>query len=95
MRGTQSRTTRRVARGVAGATGAVDVGSGTPWANPYAGRMPPRAARAHYMVALLRGRLGFSVLDVRRDLAGKDLACDCDGEACHAEVLLGLADRAR
>lgn len=38
-------------------------------------------------------RLPFTVEDVRRELAGRDLACWCPpGEACHADVLLEVAN---
>jgi len=34
-----------------------------------------------------------TVEEVRRDLAGRDLACWCpDGQPCHADVLLGIAN---
>ena len=36
----------------------------------------------------------FSIADVQRELAGKDLACWCPlGELCHADVLLELANQ--
>ena len=43
--------------------------------------------------ALVAGELGFGVDDVRRELAGLDLACWCaPDEPCHADVLLTLAN---
>jgi hypothetical protein len=38
-------------------------------------------------------RVKFTAEDVRRELAGKDLACWCplDGDPCHADVLLKIA----
>lgn len=37
--------------------------------------------------------LGYTAADVRRELAGKDLACYCPiYEPCHADVLLGIAN---
>jgi hypothetical protein len=48
---------------------------------------------ARYRTALERGELGFTVADVRAELAGRDLACWCPlGEVCHADVLLAVAD---
>lgn len=42
---------------------------------------------------LVDGRLSFTVADVRRELAGRDLACWCPlGQPCHADVLLELAN---
>lgn len=38
-------------------------------------------------------RLPFTVADVRRELAGRDLACWCPpGSPCHADVLLAVAN---
>lgn len=49
-----------------------------------------------------RARLGFSAADVRRELAGRDLACWCPLEddqgqrvPCHADVLLAIANERR
>jgi hypothetical protein len=45
---------------------------------------------------LWSGRLGITVADVRRELAGRDLACWCPpGRACHADVLVQVANEAR
>jgi hypothetical protein len=42
----------------------------------------------------LAGRLVVTVDDVRRELAGRDLCCWCAPElACHADVLLEVANR--
>jgi len=56
-------------------------------------------AVAGYRAALLAGRLPMyggapiTVDDVRRELAGHDLACWCPpGQPCHADVLLELAN---
>ena len=44
--------------------------------------------------ALDHRELDFTVDDVRRDLAGHDLACWCPlDEPCHADVLLDVANR--
>jgi len=40
-----------------------------------------------------RGEPGFTAADVRRELAGLDLACWCPlGEPCRADVLLAIAN---
>ncbi len=46
-----------------------------------------------YRRDLEAGRLSFTEDDVRRELAGRDLACWCplDGP-CHADVLLEVAN---
>lgn len=42
---------------------------------------------------LLDGKLPFTVDDVRRELAGRDLACWCKAsDPCHADVLLELSN---
>ncbi len=42
---------------------------------------------------LEHGKLGFSTGDVRRELAGKNLACWCRlDQACHADILLEVAN---
>ena len=47
-----------------------------------------------YRRDLEAGRLGFTLYDVRRVLAGRDLACWCPlGGPCHADVLLEVANR--
>ena len=68
------------------------------WGNPHPFRTPTPEERAR-VVDLFRGdleagRLRFTEDDVRRELAGRDLACWCpvDGP-CHADVLLEVADR--
>lgn len=41
---------------------------------------------------LYLGLLSFGVIDIRRELAGKNLACWCKlGSPCHADVLLRVA----
>jgi hypothetical protein len=67
------------------------------WGNPF--RVGPgrsrEAAVAQYEAALLgiEGSLGYTVTDVRRALAGRDLACWCPlDEPCHADVLVRVAN---
>ena len=76
---------------------AVVVARPSRWGNPF--RVGPgrsrEAAVAQYEAALLgiEGSLGYTVADVRRALAGRDLACWCPlDEPCHADVLLRIAN---
>jgi len=41
---------------------------------------------------LKHGELRFTVDDVRRELRGKNLACWCTDDECHATVLLRIAN---
>jgi hypothetical protein len=76
--------------------GAVYVGRGarglprSPYANPF----PVKTYRLAESLRLYRLHAeGFDVAALRRDLAGKDLACWCPlGQPCHADVLLELAN---
>ena len=75
--------------------GAVVVARPSRWGNPFvAGRDGDGATCvARYRDALLSGELDFDVADVRRELAGRDLACWCrPGAPCHADVLLAVAN---
>jgi hypothetical protein len=77
--------------------GAAVVARPSRWGNPFRiGTDGDRAiCVAKFREALLGGRLPFSADDVRRELAGRILACWCplDGP-CHADVLLETADGA-
>lgn len=84
--------------------GAIPVGRGTRWGNPFvvAEDMPPQVAVSHYAAWLADDyryddayRIGRRVYDRHRilkhlpELAGHALACWCPpGQACHARVLL-------
>lgn len=46
-----------------------------------------------FKLDLEAGLLPYTVEDVRRELGGKDLACWCADDVCHATVLLDLANR--
>ena len=79
---------------------AVYVGRPGRWGNPFiadllnGGNVSPEETVDHFRRALIDGRLQVSVASVRRDLAGKDLACWCPLDApCHADVLLELANK--
>ncbi|MGY2702523.1 MULTISPECIES: DUF4326 domain-containing protein [unclassified Nocardioides] len=77
---------------------AVVVARPTCWGNPHPiGEHTVEAHRASveaFRRDLLGGALPYTADDVRRALAGKDLACWCRPELpCHADVLLDLANR--
>lgn len=73
----------------------VFVGRPTKWANPWTvieGRRTAVEAVALYRAYALRE---FSPAVVQAELSGKVLLCWCDeDEACHADVLVELANRA-
>jgi hypothetical protein len=74
---------------------AVVVARPSRWGNPFRiGVDGDRIeCRDQFRAALLRGELAISVVDVRRELGGRDLACWCnEGEACHADVLHEIAN---
>ena len=72
---------------------AVVVTRPTKWGNPYPLSLGRAEAVRRYREDLLAGRLGVTVDDVRRELRGRDLACYCPLDAaCHADVLLGIAN---
>jgi hypothetical protein len=75
--------------------GAVVVARPTKWGNPYKiGPLARTEAIARYRRDLLGGRLSINVTDVRRELAGLDLACWCPlDEPCHADVLIEIANK--
>lgn len=74
--------------------GAVYVGRGTIWGNPYR----VENGRNRQIVKQLYRQLvdrdgGLSVRTIQGELRGKDLACWCKiGEPCHADVLLEIAN---
>jgi hypothetical protein len=76
--------------------GAVNVARPGKWGNPFKvgdGHCTAEEAKLLYSRDLLKGYLGFTVYDVRLDLAGKDLMCWCSLDApCHADVLLEIAN---
>jgi hypothetical protein len=72
--------------------GTVVVTRPTKWGNPHPLALGRVEAVRRYREDLLAGRLAVSVDDVRRELAGRDLACYCPlDEPCHADVLLEIA----
>jgi hypothetical protein len=65
------------------------------WGNPFKLGVDGDRAQcvARYEAALRAGDLGFTVSDVRRELAGRDLCCWCaPGLECHGDVLLRIAN---
>jgi hypothetical protein len=77
--------------------GAVVVARPSRWGNPHRPAAPTadahRIAVAAYREDLLAGRLPVTTDDVRRALAGRDLACWCRPDLpCHADVLLEVAN---
>lgn len=84
----------RRTRGWRKPVGAVVVARPSRWGNPFRVGVDGDRAEcvARYRAALDAGDLPFGVGDVRRELAGRDLACWCrPGEPCHADVLLDVA----
>jgi hypothetical protein len=75
--------------------GAVRITRPTRWGNPnHVGPdCPSDVAAARFRADLHAGRLRVTVEDVRRDLAGHDLACWCPlDRPCHGDVLLEVAN---
>lgn len=75
----------------------VKVSRPTKWGNDFVvgdPGVPDRATACKlFRKALLAGKLKFSVADVHRELPGKNLACWCADEPCHATTLLELANK--
>ena len=102
------RIQRRRAKGWRKPKGAVYVGRGSPWGNPFVtGKHGRRSRCVQLHKFLLRGYLTLSDGDVTdqmecfnyvqnniKELRGKDLMCWCplDGP-CHADYLLEIANR--
>lgn len=90
--------------------GAVYVGRGTQWGNPWrigahvmttadngdgTERGQEFIITAHLAVALYRAAFTVDADDIRAELAGRDLACWCPlDQPCHADVLLEIANQA-
>ncbi len=77
--------------------GAVYVGRPGKWGNPFYRGHHGTAAQC---VELYRKKIGGNLWtfpsghDIRRELAGKDLACWCPlDQPCHADVLLEIANQ--
>ena len=93
-----SRIQIRRTRGWRKPPGGIVVGRPGKWGNPYKAAPGQRTAEEAvrlYRRDLLTGKLAFTLTDVRRELAGKDLMCWCAlDRPCHADVLLELANSA-
>lgn len=71
--------------------GAVYVGRGSKWGNPY---VVGTCLIPNAEVAVAAFRANLPLGDFAKELRGKDLACWCKpGAACHADVLLELANK--
>jgi hypothetical protein len=66
----------------------------TRWSNPHDVKVLGREeAIRRYRDDLFAGRLPVTIDDVRRELAGRDLACYCALDVpCHADILLEVAN---
>lgn len=74
--------------------GTIVVSRPTRWGNPHPLSLGRPEAVRRFADDLASGRLGVSVTDVRRELAGRDLACWCPlDEPCHADILLRVANQ--
>jgi hypothetical protein len=76
--------------------GAVCVTRPGRWGNPFnvTAEVPQAEAVRLFAEALEKGELPFNHADIRRELAGKHLACWCrPGLPCHGDVLLEIANR--
>jgi hypothetical protein len=78
--------------------GAVVVARPSKWGNPFViNESRTRGEAIRLFECALEGdgpvALRFTVADVKRELAGRDLACWCPlDEACHGDVLLAIAN---
>lgn len=75
--------------------GAVYVGRGSPWGNPYrVGVMPMNGDNGQTLAEVLWAYENLFLMDKNISaLRGKDLACWCPlDKPCHADVLLRLAN---
>lgn len=104
------RIQRRRVKGWRMPAGAVYVGRGSRFGNPFRLGQPnaddcmicadAAEAVAKYQSELTtfadRNFIGVSLEDIRRELSGRDLACWCPlGHPCHADVLLEIANAVR
>jgi Domain of unknown function (DUF4326) len=75
--------------------GVVVVARPSKWGNPYVVGVDGTRTECVelYRGAMERGQLPFTGADVRRELAGRDLACWCRlDEVCHGDLLLEMAN---
>ena len=82
--------------------GAMSVARPHRYGNPFiigtpanGGNITREQAVEMFRLALLEGRLQVTVADVKRELRGRTLGCWCRlDQACHADVLLSIANTA-
>lgn len=89
------RVHRRRSKGWKKPEGAVYVGRGSKWGNPYdVAKYGRDGAVILYRNDLANSWAGADIYDrIRAELAGKDLMCWCSlDQKCHADVLLELAN---
>lgn len=98
--GQPKRIQRKRTKGWRMPEGAVYVGRGSEWGNPYRVGDPdpfrPGEALDHATAAKYYGErfTASGVADIRNRLGGKDLACWCPlDKPCHADILLRLANQ--
>lgn len=90
------RIQRRRTKGWRMPEGAVYVGRGSQWGNPYT--IAEMGGRREAVAAYIRGWLNDPIRLVKashviHELRGKDLACWCPlDQPCHADVLLDIAN---
>lgn len=100
---TPKRIQRKRVKGWTMPEGVVYVGRGTRWGNPFVHPSDPGKAVRLYQDWMDGGQVGpFKATDydsppppelIVSQLAGRDLACWCpDGQPCHADVLLKMAN---
>lgn len=74
---------------------AIDIGPGTPWANPFVpGRDGTRADVIDQFQRWVRNGPDCSARWMRKhidELIGRDVFCTCAPDLCHGEVLVGMA----
>jgi hypothetical protein len=80
-------------------TGSIYVGRGTPWGNPYKighyhPSIPGKVMGRGDVVALYREHIKKDGMErlIKQELKGKNLVCFCAPLACHADVLLEIAN---
>lgn len=73
-------------------TDAIYVGRPSKWGNPY--QVGRHGTREEVVEKYRLLAIGGQHFDELRELRGKDLVCWCAPKACHADVLLKLANEA-
>jgi len=72
--------------------GAVYIGRGSPWGNPFrVGKDYARGDAITAYEALITSHPEI-IEDIKRELKDKDLVCFCKPRACHGDILLRIAN---